>query len=247
MTNQMNIEEREQYIKTKLTCILEYLADLFPTVPWYATYFAGGCIRDLYWNVPVKDYDLFFHTQQALDATVSVLEKYVHKNKPSFITKTPLGNYNLCLEFGNENIIVQFITISVGSKLWQNFDFEMNQGFYQGDRLHLPSSLINRTLWLGSSIKPNGLSTKRQFLNRLIRFIGQGWLITSDHLEQVLEIAKTFPADAACYGAEKAVLPAIPLSLKTKMNEYVLPTPVDIVVPDNNCLPILDSDDDCPF
>lgn len=115
-------------VKVELDEISTFLVDkLGHVLPLENAFFAGGCIRDLMLGLVPKDYDIYFYNT----ADIEKMKAYFRSNRLN-VEETVMNNFNLTLQYKDQPVVFQFITLMSGTpeSVVGAFDFTMNMNFY---------------------------------------------------------------------------------------------------------------------
>ncbi len=166
-----------EVIKAKLKLVHEELiqncyTDKMKELIRTKTYFAGGCVRDLYRDLTPNDYDIYFYCHEdKLD--------FIDEVKTNFSFKaTAIQNYNI--RVGDKKI--QLITLLTGmpDTVVNQFDYTINQGYF------CPQTGTLNLGWIYSQlIVCDKVLAPLNALVRLDKFLKAGYTMSQDTLVQL--------------------------------------------------------------
>lgn len=192
------IESQHQKIKDHLNDVGVLLLELYgKDLPLHHAFFAGGCIRDIILEEPIKDYDIYFESQEDVDRVKKYFDDQMTEdfetlssitNQKPHIKVTSAGNYNAYIKYQDQWIIIQFITLVYGipSDVVRQFDFTINMNYFTFASEELVVSTIPETKEL---IPGDNIYYPIHALCRVPKFLKRGYTISNYNLLKLAEAA----------------------------------------------------------
>lgn len=194
------IESQHQKIRDHLNDVGVLLLELYgKDLPLHHAFFAGGCIRDIILEEPIKDYDIYFESQEDVDRVKKYFNQLIENTEnfeilsmadqqSPYIKITIAGNYNVYVKYENKWIIIQFITLIYGSPrdVVRQFDFTINMNYFTfaSEDLIVSTKPNNKELIPGHNIY-----FPIHALCRIPKFLKRGYTISNNNLLQLAEVA----------------------------------------------------------